>query len=299
MRLLGRTSRDPTGSADQAVEQWLLEAGARLDPDPSFRRRLRSDVMNTWVAAREGIIQPARRRWVRSRMGSLGRGCLYVSVLFCASLAGVMAASSQSLPGEPMYAVKIRLEELRAEALPVEFRDELAVNALAERIQEMQRLSAAGAAAEAAALAPPIERHYTALLRVLEEPGSTTHSDFLGHRLGVVASLVETLPAELRGLVVGLMPSLPLAVPVVDADEPEPSPTSEPAAPARPAPAADPPTAPGAEPIGDPVTTSDETDPGRRDEEGSDEDDDDEGESDEDDDESDEDDDDESGADDD
>lgn len=270
MRLLDRAAGDPAGGR-AAFEDMLHDSLGGLESDPLFRRRLRSDVMNAWVAAREGLGQPPLPGRLARRMGLLGRACLYASVALCAGIAGVMAASSQALPGEPLYAVKLRIEELRVEVLPAQFRDELAVNALAERIQEMAKLSASGAAAEAVALVPPIERHYTALLQMLDGPGSSTHSEFLGHRLGVVASLVESLPAELRTLVAGVMPGLPLAGPVVDDDEPEPSPTDEPAAPARPAPAADTPTVPSTEPI----APAGQTDPGRRDDEGRDGDDDD------------------------
>ena len=223
--------------------------------------------MNAWVAAREGIGQPPRIGRLASHMGMLGRACLYASVAICASVAGVMAASSQALPGEPLYAVKLRIEELRVDVLPDRFQDDLALTALAERIQEMERLAASGTAAEAVALLPTIERHYTALLQVLEGPGSRTRSDFLSHRLGVIASLVESLPAELRTLVAGVMPGLPLAVPVVDDKDPEPSPSPKPAAPAQPAPAANPPTVPDAEPGKEPIAPGGQTDPGRRNDE--------------------------------
>ncbi len=261
MSVVGRTSRDPTGSADQAVERWLSETGARLDPDPLFRRRLRSDVMNAWVATREGLGQRPRRRWFGKRMGSLGRACLYASVALLASVAGVMAASSQAVPGEPLYAVKLRIEELRIEVLPAQFQDELAVNALAERIQEMQRLAASGAAAEAVALVPAIERQYADLERLLAA-GTSMRSEFLGHRLTVVARLVDSLPAGLRAIVTGLMPGLPSAITVVDADEPEPSPSGDHAAPAQPESPAEPPAVPDAQPNADALAPSNRTDPG-------------------------------------
>lgn len=266
MSLLGRTSRDPPGSAHPAVEQWLRDAGTRLEPDPLFRRRLRSDVMNGWVAAREGLAHPPRRRTASRRMGRLGRACLYASVALCATVAGVMAAATQALPGDPLYAVKLRIEDLRVEVLPAQFQDEVAVNALGERIQEMERLAASGSAASALALAPVIERQYADVQRLLADH-SNARSDLLGHRLAVVARLVESLPAELRVIVVGLMPGLPVANPVVDAHEPEPSPSGGHAAPAQAAPAADPPAAPEADPNPTPLTpASDGTDPGRRDE---------------------------------
>jgi hypothetical protein len=179
-----------------------------------------------------------------------------------------MAASSQALPGYPLYTVKLRIEELRVKVLPVEFRDELAVSALAERIEEMAQLAASGATAEAVALVRPIERQYAALLEVLDEPGSGARADFLGHRLGTVASLGEGLPTRLRNLVTGVMPGLPVAVPVVHDDEPEPSPSDEPARrPAKPTPTPEPPAAPNPEPTPEPAAPAGQPDPVRRDDE--------------------------------
>ena len=265
MSRVGRAPSDPTGPAYEAVEQWFREVGARFEPDPLFRRRLRSDVMNAWVAAREGIGEPSFGGTLEKRMGALGRACLFASFALCASVAGVMAASSQSLPGEPLYALKLRVEEMRVEALPVQYHDELAINALAERIHEMERLAAAGLGADAMALLPAIERTYADLLRLLDGMGSTARADFIGHRLGVVVGLVESLPAELRAIVAGVMPGLPLSTPVVDLDEPDATPTDEYAEPAEQPPAADPPP-PDTEPAAIPPPP-DETDPARSDDE--------------------------------
>jgi hypothetical protein len=259
-----RTAPDPARWS-AAIEDILHDSLAGLEPDPLFRRRLRSDVMNAWVAAREGIGQaPRSPERLARHMGLLGRACLYASVALCASVAGVMAASSQALPGEPLYAVKLRIEELRVEVLPDRFQDELAVNALAERIQEMERLASAGSIARAVALVPPIERQYSVLLDILQGPGSTARSDFLAHRLGVVASLVESLPADLRTIVAGVMPGLPVPVPVVHDREPEPSQSEEPAAPSEPAPTVAPSTATDADPGSEPPSPVGQTDPGRR-----------------------------------
>lgn len=247
MSLLGRTARDPGGAGHVAVERLLRDSMARLDADPLFRRRLRSDVMNAWVAMREGIAPPPpRRRWLSNRMGSLGRACLVASVAVYASLASVMAASSQALPGEPLYAVKLRIEELRVEALPSHFHEELAINALAERVGEMERLAASGSLAEAVAMVPAIERQYANLERLLEARGGA-RSELVESRLNVVARLVDALPADLRAIVARLMPRLPLAIPLLDDDPASPSPSQH-AAPASPAPAVDPPAAPDAEP---------------------------------------------------
>ena len=225
MSLLGRTAGDPMGPAHAVAERVVREAMARLDPDPYFRRRLRSEVMNAWVAVHEGIAEPPpRRRWLSNRMGTLGRACLVASVAVYASLAVVMAASSQALPGEPLYAVKLRIEQLRAEALPSQFQEELAINRLAERVGELERLAASGSMTEAVALLPAIERHYADLERLLAARGGA-RSELVESRLHVVARLVHALPADLRAVVAGLMPRLPQATPLVDDEPAMPSPT--------------------------------------------------------------------------
>jgi cell division septation protein DedD len=260
---MGRTA-DEHSRARSDIEDLLHDALSGLEPDPLFRRRLRSDVMNAWVAAREGIGQPmSRHPQLPRRMGTLGRACLYASVLFATTVASVMGASSQALPGEALYTVKLRLEELRVDILPSEFHDELAVDQLAERIEEMKQVAATRGAAEAAAMLPPIQQQYAALLDTLDGLGVVARSDFLLHRLGVVAGLVQGLPADLRILVAGVMPGLPLTLPLVPDKEEEPAPTPVPAAPATPAPTPEPPTTTNTEPTPEPAAPAAQPEPGR------------------------------------
>jgi Domain of unknown function (DUF5667) len=244
-----RQARHPSLSAEDAVRRYVEAVRRDIEPDPLFHRRLRSDVMNAWVATREGIGQPPRRRRLGNPLGALGRACLLASIGLCASLATVMAASSQALPGEPLYEVKLRVEELRVELLPSHFQEELAVTVLVERIGEMERLAASGANAEAAALLPAIQRQYAALERLLAARGSEA-SDLVASRLTVVARLVDALPSGLRARVSELMPRLPLAIPGVEADGAPSSPNERPS-PANPDRGAGPPMAPDTEPNGE------------------------------------------------
>ena len=115
---------------DELVRRYVERVRADLEPDPLFRRRLRGIVSNQFVAAREGSAIPASRP---SRMGRLGRACLYVSFALGISVGGVMAASRAAIPGDLLYPVKLQIEALRMEALPAEYRDDLAILSVAIR----------------------------------------------------------------------------------------------------------------------------------------------------------------------
>ena len=56
MSLFNDTLRPPAILSDQAVERYLAAIRAEIEPDPFFRRRLRGQVMNRFVATREGMI---------------------------------------------------------------------------------------------------------------------------------------------------------------------------------------------------------------------------------------------------
>ncbi|MEO6295416.1 MAG: hypothetical protein ABIP01_01290, partial [Candidatus Limnocylindria bacterium] len=110
MSLFRDSLRPPPLASDAAVRRYLELIRAELEPDPLFRRRLRGEVVNRFVAAREGLEQPARRP---SAMGKLGRAVLYSSFALAMSAGGVMAASQQALPGDVLYSLKLRIEALR------------------------------------------------------------------------------------------------------------------------------------------------------------------------------------------
>ena len=130
--------RDPIMAA--RIERHLR----RIQPDPMFRRRLRGQVVNRYVAAREGMIPIEPVSAHRREMGVLGRGVLYASLLTAMSVTAVGAASQDSLPGDALYGVKLQLEGLRMQVAPPRLRDDLATVALAERLEEVEKLAEQG-----------------------------------------------------------------------------------------------------------------------------------------------------------
>ena len=110
MSLFRSSLRQPAILSDEAIERYLAAIRTEIEPDPLFRRRLRGHVMNRYVAAREG---QATGRGVAREMGRLGRAVLYASFALGLSVTGAMAVSQQSIPGDPLYAVKLRIETLR------------------------------------------------------------------------------------------------------------------------------------------------------------------------------------------
>ena len=137
-------------SPDEAMRLYVEFVGAHRHPDPLFRRRLRGTVVNRFVAEREGSAVPQSRR--PSRMGRLGRACLYAAVATAMSVGGVMAAAESALPGGFLYPIKRGIEDTRLRIAPAHLRDDLLTASLAERIDEMSRLVQAGDTARAAEL---------------------------------------------------------------------------------------------------------------------------------------------------
>ena len=174
------------------LESTLAAMFSAAQPDPLFVRRLRSAAVNRYVAVREGIDVPVDMPSERTAMGTLGRACLYASFVLGVSAASVLAASREALPGDALYALKTRVEQVRLEVLPEHLHDELYADALAQRIAEMSRLSELGRAREAMAMVPVIEDAYAQLIAALpaEEAGGRGR----GHNLVVLEGLIERLP---------------------------------------------------------------------------------------------------------
>jgi hypothetical protein len=184
MGVLRSRNRPPRPDSDDEIEQWLARRAKGLDPDPLFRRRLRGQLLNGFVANREG-----RRRELR-RMGRLGRACLFASVLLAASVSGVMALSDKALPGDALYPLKRQIEALRFGVLPARLHDDLAMAVLTERVDEMRRLADAG--------------DWTAVTEVADElravdPSAPVHAD--AAQLVVLDGLMELLPPLTRAAV--------------------------------------------------------------------------------------------------
>jgi hypothetical protein len=197
MSLFRETMRPPTITSDAAVRRYIDLIRAEIEPDPLFRRRLRGHVLNQFVAVREGVV-PEKVPPSRA-MGRLGRACLYASVGLAMSAGVTMAASQAALPGDPLYGVKIRIEELRAESLPAAFQDDLALHALSERVSELARLADAGRLDEVAALAGPIHDQ-AAALEALGLP-IDTESGLVATQVEALGVITESLPPEAQAAV--------------------------------------------------------------------------------------------------
>lgn len=203
-------------SPDEIVRRYVELVRADLEPDPLFRRRLRGVVTNSFVAAREGIDEPVGRP---SRVGRLGRACLYTTFALALSVGGAVAASRGAAPGDLLYPLKLRVEAIRLETFPEEFRDDLLVNALSERMAEFGRLVEEGQTDRAAGLAEVIGAGYEELAGM----GVDSDSRELGPRLAVLEALSDRLPAEAQAAIEGAMRGAPgLNGSVLFADPPGP-----------------------------------------------------------------------------
>jgi hypothetical protein len=221
-----------------SVDRRLRGLATHRQPDALFRRRLRSEMLNRWVAKREGLAPVAERRWIGREMGRLGRACLYASFALGVSAAGVLAVTQDAVPGEALYPLKLRIEDLRVAVLPRHLQDDLALNVLAERVDEVRRLASAGSVSEALALAVAIEPAYADVQARLATAGPADAA-MVERRLTVIARLVEGLPPDLRNVLATLMPDLaiavePAATPHQTGPAPEPPAEAAPVAPAAP-----------------------------------------------------------------
>jgi hypothetical protein len=193
MSLFRGTIRPPAILSDEAVNRYLAAIRAEIRPDPLFRRRLRGEVVNRYVAAREGIgARPERRS-----MGTLGRGVLYVTFTLAVTSTSVLAASQEALPGDLLYPLKRHVETLRVQVLPAHLHDDLAAMALAERINELAHLAERGEWALVAIQAAAVEHDYEAFLLLADAAPPGANDRYLT----VLAGLVERLPDGARAAV--------------------------------------------------------------------------------------------------
>ena len=284
MSLFNRALRPPPIVSDEAVERYLASLREQIEPDPLFRRRLRTDAVNRFVAAREGIAGTSRPSLARREMGRVGRACLYASFTLGVSAASVLAASQEALPGEVLYPLKQRIEQLRVDVLPVHLHGELAAYALGERIDEMGRLADAGHTELAVAMGPSISHEYARLLAVGASVDAAGAASIERHLI-VLDGLFAKLPPNARDAVQvaidrsagrgsgnsrNLDPGIPRGVTpatggaAAPIDSPTPSPTAMPARTAKPDPtaAADPTPPPTSKPNRTPKPHSEPSPPG-------------------------------------
>jgi hypothetical protein len=187
--LHGLTAEPDTDS----LARYIASIRAEIEPDPLFTRRLRGQVVNSYVASREGVAstRPAPAAGERREMTRIGRAVLYASFGLALSVTTVMGAAQQAVPGDVLYAFKLQVEELRRDILPAQFQDELTAIELAERLEEMARLSERQEAARAADLLDAIRTEYSVFASELVDP---EHPEALEARQVVIEGLVERLP---------------------------------------------------------------------------------------------------------
>jgi hypothetical protein len=188
-RVLAR--RSPGVQPDDPVVRLVARTSGRLRPEADYRRRLRGQVMNQYVAMREGLVrEPVRRR----EMGRLGRAVLLATFGLAVSVSAVGAASTGALPGDPLYVVKRQVEELRIEIAPPSVRASLVAMALDTRLSEVEQLAADGRWAlvpGASAEADAAEQRLVALTGTL----SAGEVASLAHHHDVLTALLSTAPA--------------------------------------------------------------------------------------------------------
>lgn len=174
----------------------------RIQPDPMFRRRVRGQVLNRYVADREGMLEAARPAPRRREMGALGRGVLFASMLTALGVIAVGAAAQESMPGDALYSVKLQLEELRMRVTPPGLRDDLAAMVLDERLAEVERLAAAGRwelVDGAAASAARAEEQLAALTNGSAAGGDAFNRDeTIQSHAEQLEHLIATAPASAR-----------------------------------------------------------------------------------------------------
>jgi hypothetical protein len=197
--------RDPL-SPDEAVRRYVEAISRDLEPDPLFRRRLRGEVVNRFVAQREGVAVAVTSPLGR-QMGALGRACLYASFALALSVGGVMAASESAIPGDLLYPLKRSIEEMRMQVAPTHLRDELAAYALGERLDELSRLCEKGELAAAVALAERVEATY-------EELVATAGADAVANgrfnaQLAHLDDVLDQVPVRARQAIVNAMSGAP------------------------------------------------------------------------------------------
>lgn len=195
---------------DPIIASRLERHMQRIKPDALFQRRLRGQVVNRYVATREGMVAATRPvRLPRRSLSLLGRGMLYASLLTAVSATAVGAAAQQSLPGDMLYGVKLELESIRMELAPVNMRDDLAAMALDERLDEVEALAAAGRWSQVEAAVAAVERAQTTLAALTRPDDSgSAGAVALPEHVDRLAELISTAPdAEKRGLLRALAAS--------------------------------------------------------------------------------------------
>ena len=189
MSLFRSSLRRPPITSDEAVRRYVEAIRPQLEPDRAFQRRLRGEMLNRYVVARE----EARTSALPAAARSVARAAILASLALAITVGGTMAASQSAIPGDLLYPVKREIEELRVTLLPESFRGELATYSLAERINELGQLVEAGEWELAAGLAGSIEDAVATLAGL----GMTPAADgALAEPIATLTVLLQSLPPE-------------------------------------------------------------------------------------------------------
>ena len=183
-------------SPDDPMVRLLSDAFDAARPDPLFRRRLRGEVLNRYVATREGIAVRAAARG-RSRMGVIGRSVLYASVALAGSAAVTLAGSQAAMPGDPLYEVKLRIDALRMHAVPTHLRDDLALYTLGQRLDEATVLAAQGDWKGATRAAAEAERSAGLLAALGTDELAEAEEEVLQH-VAALEGVLDGAPPEVH-----------------------------------------------------------------------------------------------------
>ena len=205
MSLFTNPIRPAPIASDAAVRRYIDAIRRQIEPDPLYRRRLRGEVVNRFVAQKQGVA-PAGVRG-HSRMGELGRACLYASFALGVSVTGVMAASDAAIPGDLLYGLKRGIETMRLEVLPEQYRDELATYALSERLGELSQLVEAGEMARASAFADSVNDAYDLAVAESHDPGALAQG--IERQVARLQDVMSSLPAQVRADIESAMVGAP------------------------------------------------------------------------------------------
>jgi hypothetical protein len=121
---------------------------------------------------------------------------LYASFTLALSATSVLAASQEALPGDLLYPLKRQVESLRFEVVPAHLHHDLAAYELAERIDELARLTELGDSARAASMAAVVAQDYEAFVAEADAAGLGTDDRYLT----VLTALLQRLPADVPAI---------------------------------------------------------------------------------------------------
>jgi hypothetical protein len=213
MSLFTNPIRPAPIASDAAVRRYVDAIRRQIEPDLLFLRRLRGQVVNRFVAQKRGVDLAGVRR--PSRMGSLGRACLYASFALAVSVTGAMASSDAAAPGDFLYPLKRSIESMRLAVLPERFHDELAVFALTERIAELSQIVEAGDLSRATAFAVTVRDAYEHVVAESDDPAKLAERIEL--QVAWLDEVVSSLPESARAPLENAMGGVPGLV--LDAQE--------------------------------------------------------------------------------